>query len=138
MNSDLCSFKVCLSLYRKKLLSTKSSYFTDLLCKYGTSSKQAYNLSFTLVGKSKPSQLPDQPDTVFCSSIANVVKNKVSNIIAALPNVNVNLINLNSSSLASHNHWSCFTLPTRPYVISLMASLKSNYLLDPIPLIFQN
>ena len=69
MNSDLCSFKVCRSLYRKKLLSTKSSYFTNLLCKYGTSSKQAYNLSFTLVGKSKPRHLPDQPDTVLCSSL---------------------------------------------------------------------
>ena len=72
MNSDLCSFKVCRSLYRKKLLSTKSSYFTDLLCKYGTSSKQAYNLSFTLVGKSKPRHIPDQPDTVLCSSFPNV------------------------------------------------------------------
>ena len=54
MNSNLCSFKKCRSLYRKKLLYTKSSYFTEFLCKYGTSSKQAYNLSFTLVGKSKP------------------------------------------------------------------------------------
>ena len=134
MNSDLCSFKVCRSLYRKKLLSTKSSYFTNLLCKYGTSSKQAYNLSFTLVGKSKPRHLPDQPDTVLCSSFANFFQNKVSNIIAALPNVNVDLLTLNSYSLASHNHWSSFTLPTRPYVLSLMASLKSNSPLDPIPL----
>ena len=127
-------FKVCRSLYRKKLLSTKSSNFTNLLCKYGTSSKQAYNLSFTLVGKSKPRHLPDQPDTVLCSSFANVFQNKVSNIIAALPNVNVDRLTLNSYSLASHNHWSSFTLPTRPYVLSLMASLKSNSPLDPIPL----
>ena len=141
INSDLCSFKVCRSLYRKKLLSTKSSYFTNLLCKYGTSSKQAYNLSFTLVGKSKPRHLPDQPDTVLCSSFANFFQNKVSNIIAALPNVNVDILTLNSYSLASHNHWFSFTLHTRPYVLSLMASLKSNSIqfkstspLDPIPL----
>ena len=131
MNSDLCSFKVCHSLYSKKLLSTKSSYFTDLLCKYGTSSKQAYP---SLVGKSKPRHLPNQPDTVLCSSFANFFQNKVSNIIAALPNVNVDLLTLNSSSLVSHNHWSCFTLPTRLYVLSLMASLKSNSSLDRIPL----
>ena len=105
-----------------------------MLCKYGTSSKQAYNLSFTLVGKSKPRHLPDHPDTVLCSSFANFFQNKVSNIIADLPNVNVDLITLNSYSLASHSHWSCFTLPTRPYMLSLMASLKSNSPLHHIPL----
>ena len=105
-----------------------------LVCKYDTSSKQAYNLFFTLVGKSKPRQLPGQPDTVLCSSITNFFQNKVSNIIAALPNVNVDLLTLNSSSLASHNHWCCFTLPTRPYVLTLLASLKSNSPLDPISL----
>ena len=134
MKSDMCSFKVCRSLYRKNLLSTKSSYFTNLLCKYDTSSKQPYNLSFTLVGKSKSRHLPDHPDTVLCSSFANFFQNKVSNIIAALPKVNVDLLTLNSYSLASHNHWSYFTLPIRPYVVSLMASLKSNSPLDPIPL----
>ena len=75
--------------------------------------------------------LPDHPDTVLCSSFANFFQN---NIIAALPNVNVDLLTLNSSSLPSHSHWSCFTLPTCPYVLSLMASLKSNSPLDPIPL----
>ena len=134
MNSDLCSFKVCRSLYSKKLLSTKLSYFTDLLCKYGTSYMQAYNLSSTLVGKSKPRHLSDQPDIVLYSSFANFFQNKVSNIIAALLNVNVDLLTLNSFSLASHNYWSCFTLSTRPYVLSLMASLQSNSPLDPIPL----
>ena len=48
--------------------------------------------------------------------------------------MNVNLLTLNSSSLASYNHWSSFTLPTCPYVLSLMVSLKSNSPLDPIPL----
>ena len=41
---------------------------------------------------------------------------------------------LYSYSLASHNNWSCFTLPTHPYVLSLMASLKSNSPLDHMPL----
>ena len=125
MNSDLCSFKTCRSLYRKKLLSTKSSYFTDLLCKYGTSSKKTTTYP-TLVGKSKPRHLPDQPDTVICSSYANFFQNKVTNIIVAIPNVNVYLLTLNSSLPASHNHWYCYTLPTRPYMLSLMTSLKSN------------
>ena len=109
-------------------------YYHNYIYISGTSSKQAYNLSFTLVGKSKPRHLPDQPDTVLCSSFANFYQNKVSNIIATLPNVNVDLLTLNSYSLASHNHWSSFTLPTRPYVLSLMASLKSNSPLDHIPL----
>ena len=78
--------------------------------------------------------LPDQPDIFLCSSFDNFFQNKVSNIIAALPNVNVDLLTIKSSSLASRNHWSSFTFPTRPYVFSLMSSLKSNSLLDPIPL----
>ena len=48
--------------------------------------------------------------------------------------MNVDLLTLNSYSLASHNHWSSFTLPTRPYVLSIMVSLKSHSPLDPIPL----
>ena len=134
MNLDLCSFKICCSLYRKKLLSTKSSYFTNLLCKYGTSFKQGYNLLFILVGKTKPMHLPDQLDTDLCSSFANLFQNKVSNIIASLPNVNVDLPTLNSSSLAFHNHLSCFTLPVRPYMLYIMTSLKSNSPHNPIPL----
>ena len=137
MNSNRCSFKVCRSVYSKKLLSIKSSCFTDFICKYGTSSKKAYNLSFTLVGKSKP-KLPEQPDIVICSYFLNCFQNKVYTIITALPNVNVDFLILKSSSLDSHNHWSCFTLPigkyTHPYVLSLMASLKANSPLDPIPL----
>ena len=50
LESDLIAFKVCRSIYKNKL-STKSSYFTDMLGSYVISSKQPYKLSFTLVGK---------------------------------------------------------------------------------------
>ena len=34
LDSDLISFKVCRSIYKNKCLSTKSSYFTDMLGSY--------------------------------------------------------------------------------------------------------
>ena len=45
LDSDLIAYKACRSLYKNKLLSTNSSYFTDILGSYGISSKQAYKLS---------------------------------------------------------------------------------------------
>ena len=99
MNSNPCSFKVYRSLYMKKLLSTKSSYVTDWLYKYGTSSKQAYNLSYSLVSKSKPKHLPDQPDTVLCSSFANFLR------IKYLTSSLLSLILISISSLSTHFHY---------------------------------
>ena len=64
LDSDLIAFKTCRSLYKNKLLSTKSSYFTDMLGSYGISSKQAYNLSFTLVGKTQTKHLPISLDDI--------------------------------------------------------------------------
>ena len=71
LESDIIAFKACRSFYKNKLLSTKSSYFTDMLGSYGISSKQAYKLSFTLVGKTQTKHLPDKPDSVLCSLFAN-------------------------------------------------------------------
>ena len=50
----------CSIIYKKKLPSTKSSYFSNMLGSYGISSKQAYKLSFTLVGKTPTNQIPNQ------------------------------------------------------------------------------
>ena len=49
LDSDLIAFKVCRSFYKNKILSTKSSYFTDILGSYGISYKQAYKLSFNFI-----------------------------------------------------------------------------------------
>ena len=38
---------------------------------YGISSKQAYKLSSTLVGKNQTNHLPDQPDSVICTLFTN-------------------------------------------------------------------
>ena len=132
LDSDLIAFKACRSLYKNKLLSTKSSYFTDMLGSYGISSRQAYKLSFTLVGKTQTKHLPDKPDSVLCYLFANFFQQKMSSIINVLPNINSVRLNYNLSS--NLNHWSCFTLPTHDFVLSLMTSLKTNFPLDPIPL----
>ena len=110
LDSDLIAFKACLSLYKDTLLSTKSSYFTDMLGSYGISSKQAYKLSFTLVGKTQTKHLPDKPDSVLCSLFANFFQQKMSSIINVLPNINS--VRLNPNLTSNLNHWSCFTLPT--------------------------
>ena len=132
LDSDLIAFKACRSLYKNKLLSTKSSYFTDMLGNYGISSKQAYKLSFTLVGKTQTKHLPDKPDSVLCSLFANFFQQKMSSIINVLPNINS--VRLNPNLTSNMNHRSCFTLPTHDFVLSLMTSLKTNSPLDPISL----
>ena len=86
--SDLIAFKVCRSIYKNKLIINKSSYFIDMLGSYGISSKQAYKLSFTLVGKIQTKHLPDQPGSVLCSLFVNFFQQKMSSIINVLPNIN--------------------------------------------------
>ena len=108
------------SLYRY----TKSSYFTDMIGSYAISSKQAYKLSFTFVGKTQTNHLPYQPDLVMCSLFANFFKQKVSSIINVLPNINSAQLNLNL--ISTHNHCSCVSLPTPDIALSLMTSLKTN------------
>ena len=46
LDADLKAFKVSRSIYRCKLLTYKSSYFTDKLDNLGMSYKQSFNLSF--------------------------------------------------------------------------------------------
>ena len=129
---DLISFKFFDRFTRKKKTSTKSSYFTDMLSSYGISSKQAYKLSFTLVGKTQTKHLSDQPNLVLCSLFANFFQQKMSSIINVLPNIKSAQLNLNLTS--THNHCSCFSLPTHDILLSLITSLKTNSHLDPIPL----
>ena len=98
-----------------------------MLGSYGISSKQAYKLSFTLVGKTQTKHLPDQPDLVICSLFANFFQQKVSSIINILPNINSARLNLNL--ISTHNHCSCVSLPTHDIALSLMTSLKSPLIL---------
>ena len=132
LDSDLIAFKACRSFYKNKLLSTKSSYFTDMYGSYGIFSKQAYKLSFTLVGKTQTRHLPDKPGSVLCSLFANFFQQKNASIINVLPNINS--VRLNPNLTYNLNYWSCYTLPTYDFVLSLMTSLKTNSPLDPIPL----
>ena len=52
-----------------------------MLGSYGITSKQAYKLSFTLVGKTQTKCLHAQPDLVICSFFSNLFQHKISNII---------------------------------------------------------
>ena len=73
LGSDFISFKV----FDRFISATKSLYFTDMLGSYRIYSKQAYKLSFTLVGKTQTNHHPDQPDLVICSLFANFFQNKI-------------------------------------------------------------
>ena len=103
LNLILLPLKLSIAL-QETILSTKSSYFTDMLGSYVISSKQAYKLSFTLVGKTQTKHLLDQPDLVICSLFANFFQQKVSSIINILPNINSARLNLNL--ISTHNHCS--------------------------------
>ena len=115
------------SLYKKKLLSTNSSYFTDVLGSYGLSSKQAYTLYFTLVGITQTKHLPDQSYLIICALFANFFQRQISSIINVLSNINSARLNLNLTS--TWNYGSCFSLHTHDIVLSWVISLKSNSLL---------
>ena len=97
---------------------------SPLLGSYGISSKQAYKLSFTLVGKIQTKHLPDQPDLVICSWFANFFQQKVYSIINVLPNINSARLYLNL--ISTHNHCSCVSLPIHDIALSLITSLKNN------------
>ena len=63
LDADLKAFKVSRSIYRCKLLTYKLSYFTGKLNNFDMSSKQAFQLSFKLIGRYLNRRLPDQPDS---------------------------------------------------------------------------
>ena len=74
-------FKNIRSVYKKKLSAAKSSFYTDKLNKYGTSSKEAFKLAFSLIGKNCNKKLPDVSDDNRCSLFADFFQNKVLKII---------------------------------------------------------
>ena len=126
--THLESFKNIRYLYKKKLSAAKSSYYTDKLNKYGTSSKEA----FSLIGKNRNKKLPYGSDDNLCSLYADFFQNKVLKIIEDLPVVDS--IYFESPPSFSDTHLSYFNVPTFSVVLSLMSCLKSNSTLYPIPL----
>ena len=69
--NDLYLFKSCCSKYKKKLNESKSSYYIDKLNSYGSSSKETFKLSYTLLGKAQTKLLPDMPDAIMCESFSD-------------------------------------------------------------------
>ena len=66
-----------------------------MLGSYEIYSKQAYKLSFTLVGKTQTKHLSDHPDLVICSLFSNFFQQQNSRIINVLPIINSARLNLN-------------------------------------------
>ena len=48
-----------------------------MLCSYEIYCKQAYKLSFTVVGKTQTKHIPDQPDLIICALFANFFQQKI-------------------------------------------------------------
>ena len=119
-------------MYKKKLSAAKSSFYTDKLNKYGTSSKESFKLAFSLIVKNRNKKLPDGSDDNLYSLFADFLKNKVLKIIEDLPKVDS--IYIESLPFFSDTRWSYLNLPTSYIVLSLMSCLKSNSPLDPLPL----
>ena len=74
LDADLKAFRVSRSIYRCKLLTYKSSYFTGKLNNFGMSSKQAFKLSFKLISRYLNIHLPDQPDSFLCTAFSSFYK----------------------------------------------------------------
>ena len=88
LHLNLIVFPIKLSIaLQKKLLSTKSTYFTDMLGSYGITSKQTYKLSSTLIGKIQTKHFSDQPYSVVFLNY-KLFQYKMSSIINVLPNIN--------------------------------------------------
>ena len=96
------------------------------------SSKQAFKLSFKLIGRDPNIHLPDQPDSFLCTDFSSLYKRKISLIIDSLPIFYPALFDV--THITSTNHWSCFTLPSQTVVFSLLNSLKSHSPLDHVSL----
>ena len=100
---------------------------------YGISSKQAYKLSFILVGKTQIKHLPDHPDIVLYSLCANSLQQQHSSIINVFPNINSSRLNHNSpiNPLKITVRVFCF-----PHVTFTLFDdiLENQFPLNPIPL----
>ena len=100
LDADL---KVSCSIYRCKLLTYKSSYFTGKLNNLGMSSKQAFNLSFKMIGRDLNKHLPDQPDSFLFTAFSSFFQRKISLIIDSLPIIDPALFAV--THISSTNHW---------------------------------
>ena len=81
LDADLKAFKVSRSIYRCKLLTYKSSYFTGKFNNFGMTSKQVFKLSFKLIGRYLNRHLPDQPAYFLCTAFSSFFQWKISLII---------------------------------------------------------
>ena len=119
-------------MYKKKVSAEKSSFYIDKLNKYGTSSKEAFKLAFSLIGKHRNKKLSDGSDDNLCYLFADFFQNKVLKIIE--DRFVVDSIYFESPPSISDTHWSYFNLPISSVILSLMSCLKSNSPLELLPL----
>ena len=122
---------VRLCIYSYTIVDIFNIHYTMYV--YISFSKQAFQLSFKLIGRDKNRRLPDHSDSYLCTAFSNFFQRKISNVIDSLPRFDFALFDV--TFITSSNHWSCFTLPSQAFVLSLVTSLKSHSPLDPVPLV---
>ena len=96
------------------------------------SSKQAFKLSFKLIGRDLNIHLPDQPDYFMCTAFYSLFQRNISFEIYFLPGFDITLYNV--THITYTNHWSCLHFHLRQYLLSLLNSVKSHFQLYPVPL----
>ena len=106
LDADLKAFKVSRSIYRCKLFTYKSSYFTGKLDNLGISYTQSFKISFKLIGRDLNRHLPDQTDSFLCTAFFMFL----STIIDSLPRFDPALFDVTYISSTNHGHASNFHL----------------------------
>ena len=85
----------------------------DMHSSYGMYAKQAYKLSFTLIGKTQTNHISDNLIQFFIL-VCHFFQTTISSIINVLPTINSARLNRNLTF--TQNHWSYFSLPRNDIV----------------------
>ena len=114
--------------YTNKLRQTKSNYFSDLL---STTSKQMYQITDSLLGRSIEKVLPDGTDIFLVDSFQNFFQDKVQKIIDNLPSPS---ITHQSDFCEQEAILDTFLPPTYENLLNIINNFKKNSPADTLPI----
>ena len=123
-HSNLIDLRKNRYIYRNKLKSTKTDYFTNKINDCSHDYKRLYSITKTLLGKNKTSTLPLFPDDQLCKQFAEYFIYKFNNICHRLsctfnPLYNAPQISPCTSTLIH------FTLPTNNAITIILSLLDA-------------
>ena len=128
-------------MYRKSLLSAKTSYFQDKILNWGNDSKKIFSFVNSLYNNC-PKSLPTHTDKDLCNFFSDFYINKLSDICSTISNKLLVLdisYDLNSVNYSSVNNFQSFCSVTNVDIYNLIITLKSSSPLDPLPIsLFHN